>query len=124
MAFHFQTLYQVNNGDDLGSGTYWNQRFQDIDLRLNAVEAYASTINASADSVTTQALDRVNNIVNPYITSLEDQINSLSSQVSSLQSSVVTDQDNVNNQLAALLAQGQTLVNNLSSLGDLSDGTF
>lgn len=122
--FHYESLYEVNNGDDLGSASYWNLRFQDIDLRLNAVEAYAGTINSAADSVTTQALDRVNNIVNPYITSLENQINSLSSQVSSLQSSVVTDQNNVNSQLSALLAQGQTLVNNLSSLGDLSDGTF
>lgn len=124
MSFRFDTVYKVNVNDDLGSATFWNTRFQDIDLRLNSVELYASTIDSTVTQVTNDALARVNTIVNPYITSLETEINGLSAQVTSLQDSVVTDQNNVNQQLNALLAQGQVLVNNLASLGSLSDGTF
>lgn len=124
MSFRFATVYQVNNGDDLGSATYWNTRFQDIDIRLNAVEAYSTTIQDTVTQVSDDALARVNDIVDPYITSLEDQINTLSASVTALQSSVVADQNNVNSQLSALLVQGQALVDNLSNLGAVSDGTF
>lgn len=124
MSFRFLTVYQVSVGDDLGSASYWNARFQDIDLRLNAVEQYSSTIDSTVATVTDQALAQVTTLVDPYINSLESQINGLSTQVSALNNSVLTDQANVTSQLNALLAQGQTLVDNLSSLGALSDGTF
>lgn len=122
--FRYDTVYKVKVNDDLGSPTYWNTRLQDIDLRLNSCEQYASTISDTVDQVTDDALARVNDIINPYITALETQINGLVTQVNGLQDLVITDQNNINQQLNNLLTQGQTLVDNLANLGAISDGTF
>ena len=129
--YHYDSLYKVSNGDDLGSATYWNGRFQDLDLRLNTVEGYSQDITDAINSVTQLGLERVNLTIDPFITTLIDQINALSAQiaglstqVTSLENQVITDQNSVTNQLNALLAQAQAEVNNLQSLGAISDGTF
>lgn len=124
MSFRFQSTYIVKVNDDLGSPTYWNTRFQDIDLRLNATESYASQIDASANEISTLGIERVNSAIQPTINNLNAQIVTLSTAVSNLQGLVITDQNNITNQLAALLTTAQTLIANLESLGTIADGTF
>ena len=124
MSFRYQSSYIVKSGDDLGSATYWNTRFQDIDLRLNFTESYSATINTAADNVTAVGIDRINNTLNPFMNSIIAQIATLSTSIDGLQGQIIADQDSVVIQLNALLAQGQTLIANLQSLGTISDGTF
>lgn len=124
MALRFASTYQVNVNDDLGSATFWNVRFQDIDVRLNAVESYTSTINDIEDQVVAQGINRINTTIQPFMDGLVAQLNTLTTTVASLQNSVLTDQGNLNDQLNTLLTEGQTLIDNLESLGTISDGTF
>jgi uncharacterized iron-regulated protein len=124
MALRFNSTYKVNINDDLGSTTYWNVRFQDIDVRLNAVESYTATINSIADQVAAQGIARINATVQPFMDGLVAQLNALTTTVASLQNSVLVDQGNLTDQLNTLLAEGQTLIDNLESLGTISDGTF
>jgi len=128
---HYDSLYKVNNGDDLGSATFWNGRFQDIDLRLNLTESYSQNITDAINSVTTLGLERLNLTIDPAISALIDQLNTLqgqvataTTQVTALQNQVITDQNSITAQLNALLAQAQGLVNNLQSLGSVQGGTF
>src|ERR1700729_1811072 len=120
MSFRFQSTYIVKIGDDLGSATYWNLRLQDIDLRLNATESYAATINASADSISTLGIARINADIQPAITAIEAQIAALSTSVTTLQGLVITDQNNITTQLAAILVTANGLLANLESLGTIS----
>lgn len=122
--YRFQSTYKVSVNDDLGSATFWNNRFQDIDLRINLTESYAATINGAVDEVISQGLNRINSTVQPLIDSATSQINTLTGEVTSLQNIVVTDQNSVIGQLNTLLATAQTLVANLQSLGTIQDGTF
>jgi hypothetical protein len=124
MSFRFQSTYIVKTNDDLGSPTYWNTRFQDIDIRINACESYAATINSAVDSVIAQGINRVNTTVTPLVDSITAQINTLTANVATLENLVVTDQNSVVSQLNTLLATAQTLVANLQSLGTIQDGTF
>ena len=124
MSYRFQSTYIVRVNDDLGSATYWNTKFQDIDLRLNFVESYAAQITASSDSIIALGLSRINTTVQPVLDALIIDFNNLTVSVDALQNLVVTDQDNVVGQLNTLLATAQTLVANLQSLGTISDGTF
>jgi hypothetical protein len=124
MSLRFQSTYIVKINDDLGSQTYWNTRFQDIDVRLNFVESYAAQINAQADSVGALGLSRINSEIQPVVDAITAQVASLTTTVTNLQNLVVEDQNNVVGQLNALLVTAQTLVANLQSLGTIQDGTF
>lgn len=122
--FRYLSTYQVQNGDDLGSATYWNTRFYDIDVRLNSCEIYASTITDAVDNITTLGLARINDAIQPYVTTLEGQITGLQIQINGFANTIISDQADVISQLNTLLAQGQTYVTNLQTLGTVSDGTF
>jgi hypothetical protein len=124
MAFRYQSTYIVKTGDDLGSATYWNTKFQDLDLRINLTESYAAQINAQADSVGALGLARINSEIQPVVDTITAQVATLTTTVTNLQNLVVTDQNNIVGQLNALLATAQTLVANLQSLGTIQDGTF
>lgn len=124
MAFRFNTVYIVKINDDLGSATYWNTRFQDIDLRLNAVEIYAATINNAVDEITTLGIARINSDIQPAVNAIQANIATLATSVTSLQNTVISDQNNITSQLSALLVTAQTLIANLESLGTVADGTF
>lgn len=124
MTFRFQSTYIVKVGDDLGSPTYWNTKFQDIDVRLNFVESYASQITSQADDVATLGLARINSQIQPVVDAINAQVATLSTSVTNLQALVISDQNNITSQLDALLATAQTLVANLQSLGTVQDGTF
>ena len=124
MSFRFQTTYIIKTGDDLGSQSYWNTRFQDIDVRLNFVESYAAQITAQADSVGALGLARINSEIQPVVDTITAQVAALTTTVTDLQNLVVADQNNVVGQLNTLLAQAQALVANLQSLGVIQDGTF
>jgi hypothetical protein len=124
MSFRFQSIYKVSVNDDLGSATFWNSRFQDIDVRLNATESYSATIDDAIAEVIALGLARVDTTIQPSIDTLTTEINTLTTSVAALQNIVVTDQNNVINQLNTLLTTAQTLVANMQSLGTISDGTF
>jgi hypothetical protein len=122
--FRFQSTYIVKVNDDLGSPTYWNARFQDLDLRINATESYAATITTAADEVSNVGLTRINATIQPLIDSITTQITTLTASVTALEALVLTDQNNITLQLNTLLATANTLVANLESLGVVQDGTF
>lgn len=124
MSFRFQSTYIVKIGDDLGSQTYWNTRFQDIDLRINATESYTATINNAVDEIASLGIARIDSEIQPAVTAIQNQITTLGASVTALQNLVVSDQNNITSQLGALLVTAQTLIANLQSLGTISDGTF
>jgi flagellar hook-basal body complex protein FliE len=123
-VLNFARVYEVAAGDDLGSSTFWNQRFQDIDLRLNAVEAFTNVANDASDQIINAGIARINTSFQPLLNSLIVQVNETTTAVAALEATVVTDQNSVTAQLTALLAAAQGLVTNLEGLGTVDGGTF
>lgn len=120
----FDLAYKVQIGDDLGSPTYWNSRWQDIDVRVNACESFTGSIDQAISDVIAQGLNRIDTTLVPIINTLVDQVNSLTAEVDNLENTVVSDQQSVTQQLQALLTQAQGIVNNLQTLGAVQGGTF
>ena len=120
----YDLAYKVQIGDDLGSPTYWNSRWQDIDVRVNACESFTGSIDQAISDVIAQGLNRIDGTLVPIINNLVDQVNQLTAEVANLQGTVLTDQQSVTTQLNALLAQAQAIVNNLQTLGTVQGGTF
>ena len=124
--YRFDSVYRVNNNDDLGSPSYWNQRFQDIDVRVNSVENATLTaqIQSAVDLVTQAGIARINDTITPLINNTTANVNALQADVTALQELVVTDQNNVISQLNSILTQAQAILSNLETLGTIQDGTF
>ena len=109
----FSTVYIVRVDDDLGSPTYWNGRFQDIDIRLNAVEAFTNVANNASQSIINTGIARINDTLQPAIAAAQAQVTTLSGSV--------TD---VNDQLNTLVSEAQGIVSTLESLAIVDGGTF
>lgn len=126
MTFRFDSYYRVNVNDDLGSPVYWNQRFQDIDVRVNALESSSLVLQiaGAVDQVTQAGIARINDTITPVINTATANVTALQTSVTALQNLVVTDQNSIISQMNALLAQAQGIVNNLQTLGTIQDGTF
>lgn len=124
MALRFNDLYRVKAKDNLGSSQFWNTRLQDLDLRMNAMEAYTSSFGAAADQIIAAGISRIDDQLQPLVNSLVDQVNTLSDQAAALQDFVLTGQANLNDQLNALVAQAQALVDALNTTGDVDGGSF
>lgn len=124
--YRFDSVYRVNNNDDLGSPSYWNTRFQDIDVRVNSVEnaTLAAQIQGAVDLVTQAGIARINDTITPLVNNITANVNALQSDVTALQNLVVSDQNNIISQMNSLLAQAQSIVSNLEALGTIQDGTF
>ena len=120
----FNSVYQVIDGDDLGEAAYWNTRLQSLDERLNSVEGYSADITAAINSVTETGLAYLTDTVNPVVATLVNQVDSLTTNVNSLQEALITDQDNLNSQLTALLATGNSLITSLETQLVVDGGTF
>lgn len=124
MSLNFERFYKVKPNDDLGSSTFWNSRFQDIDLRLNAAESQFDKFDTASQAVIDAGILRINTTFQPLLDSLITQTNTTTAAVVALQNTVITDQDSITVQLNALLSQAQALVANLQSLGTIEGGTF
>lgn len=122
--YRFDSTYKVKVNDDLGSATFWNNRFQDIDLRINFTENYAETINSAVEELVVRGLAQVNAAINPGLSTLNAQLVTLTNNVTALENLVIADQTDVVDQLNALLVTAQTLVAAMQGLGTISDGTF
>lgn len=122
--FRYDSVYIVNAGDDLGSSSYWNFKFKDIDIRLNSVEAFTSDAEVASQTIIDAGISRINDTIQPYLDSLTTQANALAITVSSLQGQVLTDQGNLTAQLANLVATANAIIANLESLGTIDGGTF
>lgn len=122
--FHYDSLYQIRKDDDLGSASFWNLRFRDIDLRLNTVESFTARIDTAVSEVETAGLNRINTTLTPYVDALVDRFNELQGQVEDLTDVATVDVASTTATLNGLIAQAQTLVNNLQSLGSVQGGTF
>jgi phosphopantetheine adenylyltransferase len=109
----FSTVYIIKVGDDLGSPTYWNTRLRDIDVRLNAVEAFTNVANNASQQIIDTGVARINDTLQPAITAAQAEVVSLSGSVS-----------NVNSILTGLVSEAQGIVNTLQSLAVVDGGTF
>jgi hypothetical protein len=90
MAQRYDQLYKIKQGDDLGDPTRWNPKFQDIDLRLAALEGTFSKIDAAVAEVTALGISRLNTTFAPLIQSLTNQINATNALVAQAQADVAT----------------------------------
>ena len=75
-ASRFET-YQVKRNDDLGDPDYWNSRFQDIDLRLQAREQDADRLDGAIDDLNDVGLARLNETFTPLIEAAEDRLTNI-----------------------------------------------
>jgi hypothetical protein len=122
--FRYSSLYVVKPGDNLGSASYWNPRFQDLDLRLNEVESFTSNIDDAAQQVIDAGIYRIDNTFQPALNALIAEIGTLSGSVAELQDTVIADQNNITVQLNALLSTAEGLVAELESLATIDGGAF
>jgi hypothetical protein len=59
--------YKIKRGDDLGSPDTWNQRFDDLDLRLHTAELERDSIDQAVEALEAAALQRLNDTLTPII---------------------------------------------------------
>jgi hypothetical protein len=120
----YQTTYIVKVNDDLGAPSYWNLRFQDIDIRLNSVETFAAASGAAAQEVIDAGIARIDNTLQPAINAALAEVATLTTSVNNLQGAVLTNENNALDALNALLTEANGIIANLESLGIVSGGTF
>ncbi len=75
-------FYRIRQNDILNRADFWNPRFEDLDLRLAAVEDYGKTIDAAIGALTTLALARLNDTFTPLIVEAQSRLNSLGASFS------------------------------------------
>ena len=59
--------YQVSRGDNIADPGFWNPRLQDIDDRINNVEAYSTSLDGAVQNVEALGVERVNATLNPLV---------------------------------------------------------
>jgi len=74
--------YQVKRNDDLGVPDFWNERFQDIDLRLAARENDAANLQAIGDQLISVGISRLNDVFIPMIVEAQSRLNTLGASFS------------------------------------------
>lgn len=124
MSLQFESLYVVVVGDNLGDPGFWNLRFENIDVRLNAVEGFTNTANEAATEIINAGITQINEVFTPLLQSLVTQVDDMETTVSGLEQTVISDQNSVTEQLQSLLTQAEGLVSDLESLGVVDGGTF
>ena len=124
MAQRFDKLYKVKQGDDLGDPIFWNPRFQDIDLRIAALEGAYTKIDDAAQQVISLGIGRINDTFQPLLNGLTTNVNTLNSTVTTLEAQIVTSNTSVTNQLNAIIAQANTTLAQLQAMGTFDGGTF
>jgi hypothetical protein len=59
--------YRVKRGDNLGDPEFWNPRFDEIDVRLDAAERTGERVDTVLDEVKEAGLYRLNDVLTPLI---------------------------------------------------------
>lgn len=75
-------FYKIRQNDILNRADFWNPRFEDLDLRLAAVEDYGLTINSAIGALTALALARLNDTFTPLVIEAQSRLNSLGASFS------------------------------------------
>src|SRR5262245_37138650 len=124
MALRFDHHYKIKQGDDLGDPLFWNTRLQDIDLRINALEAGYTKIATAPQELIGLGLDRINNTFQPLLNDLTNTVTSLQMQVTTLTDELNAESGTVTEQLNSIIAQASDLLAELEGLGTIDGGTF
>lgn len=75
-------LYRVKRRDNLSDSNFWNPRFQDIDVRLNAREGDATRLDDAVDALEAVALQRLADTFTPLIVEAQARLNNLGASFS------------------------------------------
>ncbi|MGJ4927464.1 hypothetical protein ACQR1I_19625 [Bradyrhizobium sp. HKCCYLS2038] len=67
-------FYRVKRGDNLADPAFWNDRFQDLDLRIHQNELYGKEIAGAVDQITAAALARLNDTFTPAIIEVQHKL--------------------------------------------------
>jgi hypothetical protein len=59
--------YKIKRGDDLGNPDFWNQRFNDLDVRLHASELDRDALDNAVNALEAVALQRLDTTLTPII---------------------------------------------------------
>lgn len=70
-------FYEIVKGMNLGDPKVWNDRFEDLDMRLAGREADAATLLAAIDQLNDLGLARLNETFLPLIIEAQNRLNSL-----------------------------------------------
>lgn len=74
--------YKVLRGANLAAPDFWNNRFQDLDNRLNAREQDSTKIEGAIDALEAVALQRLNDTFTPLIVEAQNRLNNLGASFS------------------------------------------
>ena len=80
-------FYKVKRGDNLADPAFWNDRYQDLDLRIHQNELYGKEISGAVDAITSAALARLNDTFTPAIITVQQklaEVNVLAGQIQTL----------------------------------------
>ncbi len=72
-------FYRVNRGDNLGDPEFWNRRFEDVDIRVDALDQSSQRVDTALDEVVAEGLNRLNNVITPLVVQAQEQIASVPS---------------------------------------------
>jgi hypothetical protein len=85
----FEAFYKVLRGKNLGDPEFWNQRFEDLDLRLHARELDSTRIDSAVDELIAVALQRLNDTFTPLILDAEQRLSNFGALFTGLSGSTV-----------------------------------
>lgn len=69
-------VYKVKRGDNLAVADFWNQRFEDLDLRLATREDDADSIEAAIANLEAVGLQRITDTFTPLVLEAQEALNS------------------------------------------------
>jgi|SRR6185312_1680336 len=122
--FRFDSTYKVRPRVNLADPTFWNERFRDIDLRLNACEAFSVVAKTASDEIINEGIRRIDETLQPAINQAITEVTALSSQVSVLITTISGGQADFTAQMNLLLSQANATVALLNATGTIDGGTF
>lgn len=67
-------FYRISRGDDLGDPKTWNDRFEDMDLRMASAEEANKVIDQTAARAEQAALSRINDVLTPLAREAQERL--------------------------------------------------
>jgi hypothetical protein len=80
-------FYRIKRGDNLADSNFWNNRLEDLDLRIHQNELYGKEISDAVDQITAAALSRLNDTFTPAIIEVQHKLadaNALTTEIEAL----------------------------------------
>lgn len=97
--------YEIKRGDNLADPSFWNRRFEDVDLRIHALEAAATAVEDAAQEVIAVGLQRLNETFGPLIQQSTQSVQDAAALLAQTQTEVQTTIGNANTTFAAAIAE-------------------